>query len=637
MPLVDPNSLTGAEIQRIKRELMDQWAARDDYMDSVRMVRHSKHPVTDGKGRVFSEQDTIRTKAGSDHVRRIVNVLSAQDPQVIKPPGRPDRRGKSAAANRLERSSNALLKQLERESGRRNKTITIDHAAVDGEMVSLVLYKPEHWAHISNRDHRVFPRTDKGNAQYMEEVSELKAAGKLPISWEIIDPRTFYPMYGANNTIQLAVVVTEHKRMEMMEEFDLAWTGRKLIPKTQGTSDKGAIPRGSTQLTQLFTADWVHYEVDGEMVRAVNHNSGMPLIHTYAQVTSSLTPGMIAQSVLDDHVNTEPQLDALYSDAKKAYTLHARPILHETVGDGQALPRGRNPSDPPPVQHYEPETKITHSKGGTLQFVQSPQSELLIGMLQMVGGLVNRSNLPEAFRGIATGANEPAWRTAQHISQAIVAFDQVRVGVELHLAEIIKRVWWIGKHKVGEPMALDSSGVDSYYPLEEDAATESSAYLMFRPADVRDYHVRVKINPLVPGLDVIKANVWTEAYHRLDIPQRLVLEEGYDRQDSEDLIGERTIDDYLKQLPVLNELLREVAQEEGAVGILDIMNTMDAIRAFQEQGAGGGGVPGDQGRISNPGTDMRQAGPEAGSGSGLNSANNGRLPGEPRQAGGPRR
>ena len=482
--------VTVAEITELKKQLEVEFEPRNTRMQKVRDVRFSRHVIAPLNA--FPDVKPVRTRMAAAQLRMIVNALTANEFRIEKEPGRPGRRDRSSKSDKIERSTLAAFHQMAEEGGEDLFTLLVDHGAQDGEVVSQILYKPKHWAHLPD------DRSEYASGKaFLKAVDEAKKQGKLPITWERIDPMTFFPLYGAGRGLEIALVVTKHRDWALMQEFNLMPNRKgKLVPKSQAAgSGSENVAVDTSELIQFWTKDHVAFMVDDAIIYEEDHDQGMCFIHDGMQLTSSRHAGEMSESAVGDLVDLEPALDELFTIARAALELEGDRIMLKIRGqDDPPSSLKSNVTAPDGAVQYTKGMMHEVGKGGDLRFVTAQTNPLLDQMIGMMSSLAGRAGLNPSFRGEATGANEPGWRMAQSIAQQGLVFDQLRRHMEKHLARGFQRCWWILKNNVKGPVPVYSTGIDSDSLI--DGRDESrNAWVMWDSADVVDYQVKVTIAP----------------------------------------------------------------------------------------------------------------------------------------------
>ncbi len=446
--------------------LKSDWAARDNQIENMRKLRFMENDLQFPQA---VEPDEVRAPIGHQIVERMTGTLTA-DPITITVPPASEKTKSQEQSSKMEKFALAGLEQLERQSDADVSDRFVETLIADGHGCMRMLYAPQ----LKRRRPK---KRKKESAEVYEARLDGWKRGRIPISWQWLDPLTVFPVWGELGlTTILEVddrdVLTLDSRRWNVAKPDL-WELSKLKH-----GDTGAIT-----FQQRWTEDTLTYAVEGEIVHTQKHRYGsVPYAYAVGLGAASTNPKYMGYSVLYPIRSLMPYLDRLLSQKGTAIRMWCWPTIvfksavKQAGTDPQAIIRQIEIGPGKPVSIYQDEdiTFLTWQGNG-------PD---LDEQIKLIMSMMERAGFGDTMYGQSTG--DSGYAISQLVAAARMRYKPIVAHAERALAQQVVTLFDIVEYQIGLPVH-----VFNY--------KKKGGWVTIKPDDLLGYRqIKVKLNPLMP-------------------------------------------------------------------------------------------------------------------------------------------
>ncbi len=551
----------------VSKSVKEKWQPRNDRIDEIWARRLRTHEPNIPDGFKVTAQATKLPLVG-DLIRRAQAIIATKLPTAYR---RPLAKGTDAQelADHIEMWFNegAYPTMLRREDTFAQIT---DAMANDGEAVWKLLYMPHSWAvqrdkgTKTNADGEVVP--NQTDAQYNAAVAG-KHQSKFPFEWTHVDTRTYYPLATDDEGVSEVLEITEREARSIADKYNLVPSvdGTLVSPKDVGAViDRDAPFPAKCKFGEYWNRTHFAYFVDGKEVRRGKHDYGRPpYFHAPFSTTSSKDPGFLTESIADPVIPIQDKLDNFITAMENWIWLASFPSMRLRPVSEEAIPTYDNKAA----------VKITIGPGKIIEgvpFGQIPEwvppppiGNEVNSYRDMLMEIYNRVTLsPILYAEIKGQLSGPVATSLIAIARAI--FGPGLTNLARAFDEMSALMLYIIETQIKEPVPV-------WVTDETDPKKRAGTWLELDPKDIEGYYlISHNLEPIIPMEQHQNLIMMETLFDRGLIPPRMLLEQGANIANPEDVLEERmTWDignspDFKNALIMPNVLRRLGAEAPGA-------------------------------------------------------------------------
>lgn len=552
----------------------------------------------------------VRSPLLPDQIQRLVANLTVNSPKFTSPQMRP---GPVAAseASQLEEIANGIFVKVQQDRGKRLFYKWVDSAVETGEGIYKVTLRLDHWSKMPVRD------ADESADKYLSRVDEYKMVSKLPVRWDVIDRRTFYPVYD-DDGLARCFEVTERPIYSIREEFeqaDFVWgsigaavggvdnASQSLYSSMSGHRKVKLIEYWDRQyvvwmVCHNLNADWQYGQAGGAgaVLAWRRHGYGrVPYFCGYAEETSSYDPNYEGMSPVFPIMNLVPFMDSLLTAFANVGYLTGFPTMQE-------VRTGQGTLDPILDDEVDQETRdegglevgsiVRPADGKEYKLIEfGKPAQAITAMIAQTEKMVQSAMLPAVMQGIPPGSRTAGYAIQELAQGAKAKYQNIIANGETALAEAVNFSLWLIEKRVEQ---------DVFVPvtlLDDKTGNSYETYKRVRPSDIDGrYNIRVKIQPRSPVDRQMEGTFAANMVTARLMPRRVAIEEGLGEEHPDAYMDEMLVEEMMEE-PDIKEYIKKQAMREAGLGpMMEDLQAMQEVLAAQanaqQMALAGGGSPG---------------------------------------------
>jgi len=453
-------------ITELTKRLKSDWAPRDTV---IRQMRELRFMETDLNFPDAVEPEVVRAPIGHQIVERMTGTLTADPITVTVPPASEKTKSKEQSSV-MEKFALTALNHLERQSDTDVADRFVETLIADGHGCMRMLYAPQLKRRRPKKRESESPETYEGRVDGWRR-------GRIPISWQWLDPLTVYPVWGE---LGLELILETDDR-DVLTLDSRRWNVDKPDLWQLSTLHHG--DTGQVTFQQKWTPDTLTYAVDGEIVHTQKHRYGtVPYAYNVGLGAASKNPKYMGYSVLYPIRSLIPYLDRLLSQKGTAIRMWCWPtiVFKAAVKSAGAEPEALirqidvDPGGQVAIYSDEDITFLTWKGNG-------PD---LDEQIKLVMSMMERAGFGDTMYGQSSG--DSGYAISQLVAAARMRYKPIVAHAERSLEQQIATLYDIVEYQIHLPVY-----VFSY--------KKKGGWVKITPDDLLGYRqVKVKLNPLMP-------------------------------------------------------------------------------------------------------------------------------------------
>jgi len=577
--------VTAEYVRVLETDLEDRFRARNRYYREIDDLRHRLHEIPIPKAFRATTQE-IKVPVLEDLFERVSADLAANPPVVNVPTVGLSEQAQRNSSHR-EKATNAILNQLDTQAAPdRIWRRAVDHVVQYGMGILKLIYRPDAWTNY----YQAVKSYDELDADARQEDLKGLKVERVPFTWQAPDPRTFYPLFLDGELVEV-LEITERPKLQVARDYGVKLDdkgrlesplGERYVP---GTPASGA---DRVRFIEHWDREHVTYWADGALLKQIRHRYGrVPYFPFYGITTGSNRPEHAAKSVGDRLLGLVKPLDAALTMRLNWMYLASYPMAAHERPEGGLMPEGEDGQPPEPVQ-FTPGVIHDLRPGERLLWIPPPDvGPAVVHVADQILQLLEQYGLPPIAKGMGSG-DDSGYALNQRISSIKGLYNPILTNAAIALEEMVKFLWWLIKHRVGESVAVWANAEKTNSNMTDRAILELS------PADITHYNCTVSITPEMPSNRIAveqaslmqqQAGAISMRYHReeglgLSAPEEMELEVALER---------------LKATPEYQSLLMKEVMKRAGLKRMEQEAEADQLQALL--GPGEGQPPG----LENPG------------------------------------
>jgi hypothetical protein len=598
---------------------------RDKDIDRIRDLRYMRlDPVIPGPYELTTLK--VKTPLVGDQITKLVGNLTANGFMIHVPPPTPGPQGQRKASF-LEHACMALYQRLIADARRDLFHKYFDSAVESGEGIIKVLWEPHRWDQFPDK------APDEPAKDYTARSNEFKKKSRCPISWRIIDRRTYYPFYDDDGLAQV-IEIAQRPRTALYDQFGKDAVNSALegigapIPDSPSTSTS---PGQKLTLIEYWDREWVCYVVttnvtepltdhfeDGDvrlggLLRAFKHGyNRVPYFAGFGDETSSDDPNYMGQSAAYGVKDIVPLLDSQLTMWGNVAFLTGYPSFKRIVPPGSVESQYVENTDAEGTANYpfEPGMIYEQPEGGDMEVIDFGTGlNALTAMIGQLKEMVNGTLMPSIMQGVPPGSRTAAFAIQNLTESAKQKYNQCVTNAKFAWSEAFNFTLWLIEEKVRQPVYLLSSMTD------EKTTKKYMDWFVLGPEDINGYYnVEVEIKPHVPS-DQMQQGVFEESMVKARLHSRLQAMENTGDEHPDETDDQIAIEEYMMEPDVKAFIVQQAVQRAGLGGLNQEIEAARKLAEMSNQFAadrlknltGQGGAPAGQGGA--PGMQQSPGGP----------------------------
>ena len=546
-------------ILALLNQLGREFQTRDQLTRMFRRLRFLEEPVRIPAAYQGTATE-IRTPAAAEINWRIVGTLQSGNRVLTVTPLSGDQDDREDANNKEDWTIGGR-RRMQKDQNRDVDAMMTDAQVSDGTAWSKQLLRTDSWYEYPGRD------TEEAAAEYLKRVKKWKMTAPFPIYYRDLDPLTVYPIESGNG-IEAVIEVSYRNKRILDQMYPAKYINGKIMPRevgppTAAVSDTMGIYSGSVFApNQRFVEywerpsrgrdwGWAVYMVGSDVVKVFKHKyRNVPYFRLYGQQTSSTNPGYAALPVLFPYYWGLIGLNALLTMKMNASFLWAYPIPY-------ILTAADSPISPEMImqqsQKLESGKMFRGMPGQQLGFLANPGT--IVDLDETIRYLQNQLDrlLDPVLYGIG-GAQQPGYTVSQLQNAALTVFRPLTDNQEMYYEDTTEHMW----------RCVELWGEEIFLNVPSKKRNAPRRFLSLGPKDVDGYYDNHwKIAALLPADKMARGQWAMQMYQGLGLPKRWAIEEGLQENNPEELVNERTIEDWLASGPVMTAQYLKFLQNAG--------------------------------------------------------------------------
>ncbi|KKM93935.1 hypothetical protein LCGC14_1203430 [marine sediment metagenome] len=513
----------------------------------------------------------IRLGATADLIEQVKAALTANSPRVIL---KPLRTGPEADENSSKREKfwDEYLQWA-------SALVPFLVELADSQTVALGILKAAYypWPKTERRRTKDEPRTKKGDDDYKDRQRALKRRWGPPFKVITIHPLTFYFRLGPGGELSEVIEHGYKSRREIYAAFGIHGAAQlnpempEKIPSDLGasvaavagypTEEVQSLPSGlSTSTLALVTEYWAPDQpglpgiyqcyIDGNLVYEEIGDPSVAYFACPGRTTSSKDPDKFALSIAEVLRHNEPTLNRSLTYMAEATELLVRRRLTLEVPEGYM----------PPAQligdSNEPQTKTWTFKADKAEalpagaVIKDPfegveNVYMAMPFINLMLQLLGEHGVSPIFRGVPSGAGGSGYKEN---SLYLMAKSQFQYLLDSYARCVGNLITWLEHVLVTKAKQEVLVG-----------------NLSLTPKDIKAFPalIGVDVEPLLPQNIIAEGQFWDRMHARGHVTRRTVLEQGLRKEQPEQELWNRFIEDVQEMLKPL--LVQDVLQTVGVM------------------------------------------------------------------------